>query len=229
MNLCKYCSAIDFEMLRNPTVAEVQSLNTVGDYPKDRYPYKAADSDQVSPAWSLGLQSRVDESSASCPLCNAIVGLLLQQPQIREDLHADGILDPHCVAEIRNCGRVHYHEGVSWNFASDVDLFILHRLGFCWRPLDPGESTSPGRVISSHAWERLVGCLQTYDHQTTIAQEIDPFSQNRQIPDHVLFSGRRRPAMLDTHLSAHWLHDCLANHGNACSSVQESSLLQRSG
>ncbi|KAM5352928.1 hypothetical protein ACJ41O_005650 [Fusarium nematophilum] len=52
--LCEFCNEIDFDMLRLPTVNEIQLLNA-GHLPADRYPYKFITSGPDSPTWSLGV------------------------------------------------------------------------------------------------------------------------------------------------------------------------------
>lgn len=225
-NLCHYCSHIEFERLRNPTVAELCLLNTKKDYHEDKYPYKNQDSLE----WSLGLQSRIDESSATCPFCHAVTRLLLQNHHILTSLHADGLPDPHCIAKIQPCALIYPPKNTSWKI--NKSAFWLHRITLRWRPLDPETLGTPGPGLIDRpkdAWKELAGSFQTYHRQTTIAQTENPFSHNREAPDHILFSGRKRPALLNTNICKNWLLDCLTNHKNGCGSVHQSGRVHHLG
>jgi hypothetical protein len=85
LGLCEYCSQIDFEMLRHPTVADIRLLNAGGE-PKDQYPYKYDESEQITRNTSLGLHSRIQLSSANCSLCSAVVEIHRRHPDILDSL-----------------------------------------------------------------------------------------------------------------------------------------------
>jgi len=222
-DLCEYCAEIDFEMLQNPTAADIRLLNA-GGVPKDQYPYKNEKSDQVDVRRSLGLHSRIEKSAAKCPLCAAVLKIHKQQPHVLDSLRTVGVVDPLCIASIAPSGRLLPPEGVTWRAlgTEDVGFFYLRQLSLEFRPPDAGEVVQPGALLDTSyiRWQRLTDCFQSYQGEDMSANGwLVPKEQDR-----TLFGGRKRPPMLDPKLPELWLHDCLTNHAGACGFTNESAV-----
>jgi hypothetical protein len=220
-SLCRYCAEIDFEMLRYPTIGDLQLLNAGGE-PKDQYPYKSETSDATEVRRSLGLHSRIEESAARCPFCRAVVEIHKQQPHVLDFLRAAGLPDPLCIATIGPSGRLFAPEGVTWKSKTNAqfDFFFLRRLSLQFRPLDEGEVVQPGHLEGAITrWQTLSGCFQSYQKEDMAADRWSVPDQ----PDRILYGGRKRPPNLDPKLPAMWLHDCLTNHGDTCSVANNDS------
>lgn len=226
-DLCDFCTEINFDMLRLPTVNEIQLLNA-GCRPPDQFPYKFDTSSEVGPSKNLGLVSRVQKSSGTCPFCSAVVEVLQQHPHVLDRLRNVGVVDPLCHVSIFPSGRLRAPEGVSWkptreDADTDTDFFYLRQLQLGFSPLQPGQRVQPGQL-----W--LVECFQLHHLETPVPQGDGASTRRRQDPDeleHILFGGRERPAMLDPKLLAHWLDDCLTHHTMTCGVTDESASTTR--
>jgi hypothetical protein len=75
MLLCEFCSKIDWECIRAPTVGELRELAAGRAVPR-RHPFmlKPPDWERVS-SWDLGTMARVLRSADACPLCDAVSGM----------------------------------------------------------------------------------------------------------------------------------------------------------
>jgi hypothetical protein len=227
LGLCEYCSQIDFEMLRHPTVADIRLLNAGGE-PKDQYPYKYDESEQITRNTSLGLHSRIQLSSANCSLCSAVVEIHRRHPDILDSLRAAGVVDPLCIAVTRWAGVLLAPDGTTWKMPRDgTDCFYLRQLSLDFRPLKEGETAQPGILSPDLAWRRLYDCFQTYQPDVGTAQggvsKTPEIWQTAGEPESILFGARKRPPMLDPKLLKSWLEHCLANHGDTCGSMAGSN------
>ncbi|KAJ0381736.1 hypothetical protein COL922a_013944 [Colletotrichum nupharicola] len=96
--LCEYCSLIDFSYLRNPTAAEIDSLNA-GERPtEDRFPLKFGQPIDGDPSWTLGRADRIRASADTCVFCKAVEEVLIQYEDELTKLEAVGLKDPLCYA-----------------------------------------------------------------------------------------------------------------------------------
>ncbi|KAF5872892.1 putative mitochondrial aaa atpase protein [Botrytis fragariae] len=111
MPLCEYCSAIEFEMLRCPTIEELMSLNIKSGIP-DTYPFKSSSHRRDRPKFSLGFQYRKDNRM--------------------RDLDSF-----ECVASIVACARVVPVKAIAWG--PECEFMHLYRIDLIWYPIGEGE------------------------------------------------------------------------------------------
>ena len=203
-NLCEYCALINFDVLYHPSRSELLGPRTSE---KKR---RRSDS-----CWSLGLQSRIDESSSSCPLCHAVCELLHQHPRIRNSWRHDGTAPraPVCLASIATAGSVRLPG------ASPRDRIDLKRVSLYWQERS-GQNILPGVVANLNTdsdMPRLVECFQACTPGLLRRLPLeDVFNEDGMLAEDLAFGGRLRPQILDPGLPAQWLSNCLANHGDAC-------------
>lgn len=225
-NLCDYCSQIDFEFLRNPTVQDLRDLNE-GQEKSGRMPFTWHDSEQLYPCYCLGLASRIVGES-SCHLCE-MISKVFEQTGMYQAVHHD----PVTIAFIAPCATFKSPLGTTWTSrgvrslhgpvaAEDDDYFYLRRLGLSFRPRNKDELLKPGPMtdIKNNDEQRstmLVECFQSCDRNPQSAEAGNLFEDNCLHPDAVAFGGRLRPTMIDSTLSARWLEECVSNHALACS------------
>ncbi len=148
-SLCEYCAEIDFEILRNPIIGDLQLLNAGGE-PTNQYPFKREPPEVANIQRNLGLHSRIEASAASCVFCNAIVQVHKQQPHVLGFMRDAGVLDPLCIATIGPAGRLLVPEGVTWQGlkTEEIDYDFLRRLSLEFRPLEAGEGVQPGVLLN---------------------------------------------------------------------------------
>lgn len=226
--LCEYCSHVDFSRFRHPTLAEIQSLNS-GDKPVgDRFPLKDSGSSKEDPYWSLGLVSRIWSSKGHCVFCKAVTTIMDQQPHIFSDLADAGLDDPLCYAHSPPTGVVQPAMGKIWRgiqAEGKIPEYSMRRLQLAFVSTDDNNGLNPGVVsIQRLSRRRQIDCLQVYDDQRpwTPADAEDIF-KHPQDPQAILFSGRKRPAMLDLRLPIQWLRHCQHNHDTSCGSTHGSN------
>jgi hypothetical protein len=225
-DLCDYCSQIDFEFLRNPTVQDLRDLNQ-GQERSGRMPFTTDDSEQLYPRYRLGLGSRIVKES-SCTLCKMVLQVLKQAGLWREPLwlkYDDPVID----AFIAPCGRFSSPLGTNWTSrgvrslhepvaAVDDDYFYFRRMGLTLRLKDENELVGPGQVTDlKGASTILAECIQPCDRNPPSIQVESLFEDERLPYDAVAFGGRHRPPMIDSRLPARWLKECISAHGSACS------------
>ncbi|KAK6607822.1 Mus7/MMS22 family protein (ATPase) [Botrytis cinerea] len=210
MPLCEYCSAIEFEMLRCPTIEELISLNTKAGVP-DCYPFKSSSHKRDRPKFSLGLHYRVRQSSSECPFCSAICDIVSDQKDNRmRDLDSF-----ECVASIVACARVVPVKAMAWG--PECEFMHLYRIDLIWYPIGEGEKTDqPGIRTDTETfpWYFINDAFQTYD-----AEVSDDGTSSRKGNQKVaVFSGRLRPKIIDIKRPAQWLKECQDNHAECSNS-----------
>ena len=203
-NLCQYCAHINFDLLYYPSGSELSDLRTSE---TRRHPSHSC--------WSLGLQSRIDESSSSCPLCHAICELLHQHPLVRDSWQHDStaLRAPVCIAYIETAGSLRLPSG------SPRDNVSLRRVSLYWKERSE-QNIDAGPVDKDHTFPntpQLVECFQACIPGVLGRPPLkDVFNEEENSPRDLAFGGRLRPEILDPGLPTQWLSDCLANHGDAC-------------
>ncbi|KAF9875072.1 tol protein-like protein [Colletotrichum karsti] len=227
--LCEYCSLIDFSYLRNPTAAEIKSLNA-GERPtEDRFPLKFGQPIDGDPSWTLGRTSRIHTSVATCAFCEAITEVLSQYEDELRKLADAGLEDPLCYATCDIAGALQPPQGTVWEGAQPGEKhpeFIMRRLAICFIPVSQGNmgGLKPGRVgFKENSWKRIFHCFQTYDaeRQPASSNVENFFGKVHDEPGDVLFAGRKRPGMVDTSLPIQWVKYCRENHTTSCGSAQD--------
>ncbi|TGO12283.1 hypothetical protein BTUL_0091g00280 [Botrytis tulipae] len=210
MPLCEYCSAIEFEMLRCPTIEELISLNVKSVIP-DSYPFKSSSHKRDRPKFSLGFQYRVRQSSSECPFCSAICDVLSDQKDNRmRDLDSF-----ECVASIVACARVVPVKAMAWG--PECEFMHLYRIDLIWYPIGEGEEIDkPGLRTDTETfpWYFINDAFQTYDLEV-----CDNDTGNGNVNHKAaVFSGRLRPEIIDVKLPAQWLRECQDNHAECSNS-----------
>ncbi|EGZ68528.1 HET-domain-containing protein [Neurospora tetrasperma FGSC 2509] len=188
--LCEYCAAIDFEQLRLPSSKDVGKLNE-GRPVEDIFPsidYSIWSTDR--PHWSLGTQSRIQRSAATCPFCRE-VSLVLETSGVRVKAPTVFEKDPICDVYFTEAGRVHAPPGVTWE-----------RVSLRWTV--PEKHPMPWYAN----YPKYEGVIELFECFQSIEMGIN---ERRS-----LFSGRERPALLDLELPRRWLRDCLDNNNGRC-------------
>lgn len=210
MPLCEYCSAIEFEMLRCPTIEELTSLNTKAGVP-DCYPFKSSSHKRDRPKFSLGLHYRVRQSSSECPFCSAICDIVSDQKDNRmRDLDSF-----ECVASIVACARVVPVKAMAWG--PKCEFMHLYRIDLIWYPIGEGEKTDqPGIRTDTETfpWYFINDAFQTYDAEVS-DDGTSSKKGNRKV---AVFSGRLRPKIIDIKRPAQWLKECQDNHAECSNS-----------
>lgn len=214
--LCEYCSAIDFEQLRLPSSRDVQKLNegqTIEPLfpPVIRY-YDAA------PTWSLGSQSRVERSAATCSFCRE-VSRVVETSGVRVTTPSVFEKDPICDVYFTESGSVLAPPGVTWkrcskNLISKLpfnherqwhqtwsDRLPYWRVSLRWTTPDHHGKAPVYRRLDPEVVE-LCECFQSIEAGVNERRN--------------LFSGRERSPLIKPEQPRRWLHDCLENH-NDCS------------
>lgn len=203
--LCEFCSCIEFETLSLPTRADLRLLSE-GQSPRKRGLYDDANNPNTY-MWSLGLQSRVNESATACRLCNAICLLL----QGRGTAVPHGLEEALCIAEVSVVGNLRPPKGEKWSLGKYVRL---RRLSLRWRKVQENETIEPGH-LSSRGEKRygaefqLPQCFQTC--RVGLGQEMSPL-------DHAdfVFGGRPVPSLINPETVLGWLRRCQKDHSNLC-------------
>ncbi|KAF5491796.1 hypothetical protein CGCS363_v011191 [Colletotrichum siamense] len=221
--LCEYCSLIDFSYLRNPTAAEIDSLNA-GERPtEDRFPLKFGQPIDGDPSWTLGRTSRIRASAATCVFCEAAKEVLDQYNDELRKLAGVGLTDPLCYATCDIAGALQPPKGTAWEGAQPGEAnpeFIMRRLAIYFIPFDDNTKNglNPGRVgFKEASWKRIFHCFQTYD--AAISQDsfnVKAFFGGTHDPGDILFVGRKRPSKVDMRLPIQWLKHCKENHASSC-------------
>ncbi|KAK3342425.1 heterokaryon incompatibility protein-domain-containing protein [Neurospora tetraspora] len=228
--LCEYCTAIDFEQLRLPSSKDVEGLNK--GQPIERiFPctnYNVYNDDR--PHWSLGTQSRIETSAATCSFCREVChvletsGVRVKAPSVFEK-------DPICDVYFTDAGCVEAPPGVTWKRYAPLETSLrefARKHEYLWRKLLPQKSPPSLRgpaftyprislrwtVPEKHempSWKRYPeyeGVIELFE----CFQSIEVGTKKRQS----LFSGRERPALIDLELPRRWLRDCLENDNDCC-------------
>ena len=176
-SLCEYCSLIDFEYLRAPTVEDLERINAGDPDVYGRFPFKADTSDQVGATWRLGRQSRVVESANTCRLCETIVKVLAESNLPKENamlFHSDPICEARSMWSARlspPSGGISYQK----KDGSSLPIFYLRRLSLRW--IEAVDSMQEiGEVLlatddPSHMSATLGAALQPCDQDSYV--EID--------------------------------------------------------
>ncbi|KAF3805925.1 hypothetical protein GCG54_00013599 [Colletotrichum gloeosporioides] len=217
--LCEYCSLIDFGYLRNPTAAEIDSLNAGGRPTEDRFPLKFGQPIDGDPSWTLGRTSRIRASAATCVFCEAVKDVLDQYNDELRKLAGVGLTDPLCYATCDIAGALQPPKGTIWEGAQPGEAnpeFIMRRLAIYFIPFGENSKNglNPGRVgFKEASWKRIFHCFQTYD----VARSQDSFNARTFFggthnPSDILFAGRTRPSKVDMRLPIQWVKHCKENH-----------------
>ncbi|KAF4825357.1 hypothetical protein CGCTS75_v009700 [Colletotrichum tropicale] len=225
--LCKYCSLIDFSYLRNPTAAEIDSLNA-GERPtEDRFPLKFGQPIDGDPSWTLGRVDRIRASADTCVFCKAVKEVLVQYEDELTKLEAVGLKDPLCYATCDIAGALQPRKGTAWEgaqFGEANPEFIMRRLAIYFIPFDPNSTngSKPGRVgFKEASWKRIFHCFQTYDAmRSRDSTSVQTFFERTNNPDEILFAGRKRPLRVDMSLPIQWVKHCNTNHASSCGPAQ---------
>lgn len=215
--LCEYCACIEFETLSLPSVADLQLLNQ-GQRPPSRGLFVDANNPNTC-MWSLGLQSRIEQSFKTCRLCSAVC-LLLQDraSQIPPDLAPSDIRNLLCIAEVSVVGTLRPPKGIKWT----VKYVRLRRLSLRWRELEEDEVAEPGQLSPRverrfEAKFRITQCFQACSPGITGQTRASLLEDSTLSPDKQLaFGGRFLPSMVDPDLPLCWLRRCRHEHGDLC-------------
>lgn len=210
--LCEYCSQISFAALSLPTAKELQVLRE-GQRPPSRELFEDANNNDTY-AWSLGLQSRVSESSRTCRLCKAICFALEKRSKGKTTASAapNGIEHLLCIAEIRWVGDLRPPIGKKW---ASLKAVRLRRLSIRWRQAQESDTLKP-EILSGRRERRfdteyqLPQCFQTCSvglkRETRVADG-----------NNFVFGGRLVPPAVDPEMVSYWLRRCRRHHIDICS------------
>ncbi|CAI0650764.1 unnamed protein product [Colletotrichum noveboracense] len=225
--LCEYCSLIDFSYLRNPTAAEIDSLNA-GERPtEDRFPLKFGQPIDGDPSWTLGRADRIRASADTCVFCKAVEEVLIQYEDELTKLEAVGLKDPLCYATCDIAGALQPPKATAWEGAQPGEAnpeFIMRRLAIYFIPFDENSTNglNPGRVgFKKASWKRIFRCFQTYDAaRSQDSFKVETFFGGPHNPGDIHFAGRKRPSKVDMHLPIQWVKHCKETHTSSCGSAQ---------
>ncbi|KAK3402267.1 heterokaryon incompatibility protein-domain-containing protein [Sordaria brevicollis] len=230
--LCEYCAAIDFEQLRLSSSKDVQELNE-GNPIEPQLPfiqYQVQRDDR--PHWSLGSQSRIESSAATCPFCREVCRVL-EVAEVREKVPDVFENDPICDVYFTLAGFIEAPPGVTWSrYQSSEKLLrqvaksfhkkVHHLLSLRAQMLnfsDPNVIPHPRislrwTVPEKHEmrWFQRYPISQGVIELFECFQSMDPVSKESK----GLFTGVERPALIDMELPRRWLRSCLENDGGPC-------------
>lgn len=194
VQLCHFCSQINFEALRNPLTSDIPALKQ-GRVDTSRHPFR----DRRDGAYRcalLGTFGELLQRSNICRLCRLIGETLTKYrgSQINTDdcCKAEAGLfgvyqDPF--------GKYYWTRRLSILVDSDVDAYSVggpkKSVYYAFQPCDVG-----------------AGSMNTVDNKL-----ITTDSDNR---DTMVFGGRKRPLQLDLQWVRRWINKCEVDHGEAC-------------
>ncbi|KAK1659971.1 hypothetical protein BDP55DRAFT_636456 [Colletotrichum godetiae] len=189
--LCEHCSLIDFEYLRHPTAAEIESLNTGQRPTEDRFPLKFGRPIDGDPSWTLGRTSRMNASAATL------------EDELKKLADA-GLMDPLCYATCDIAGALQPRKGTTWEWAQHGETnpeFIMRQLAIYFIPFDKNSSNGLKPVcvgFKEASWKGMFHCFQTYDAERPQgSSNVQNFFEKTIDPGDILFTGRKRPSKLD--------------------------------
>lgn len=225
--LCEYCSLIDLSYLRNPTAAEIDSLNA-GERPtEDRFPLKFGQPIDGDPSWTLGRANQICASADTCVFCKAVKEVLVEYEDELTKLEAVGLKDPLCYATCDIAGALQPPKGTAWEEAQPGEAnpeFVMRRLAIYFIPFDENSTNglNPGRVgFKEASWKRIFHCFQTYDAaRSQDSFNVETFFGGPHNSGEILFAGRKRPSKVDMRLPIQWVKHCKENHTSSCGSAQ---------
>lgn len=211
VNLCSFCKAIDFDFLRAPTAGQLRLLsagqNVTGQYPFKRQP-------EGSPTeWCLGTMKRIQQSSESCVLCEALLQLYHEIQAVEGPLSMDNVCNAVC--NHRSKFRPREINNISLALLEDFglkqpqDLLYTHRsMTIFWDNPIVKSDTAFGKRAYANYW------LSACD-----AQDSPPLMlfQDDSLPDSGLLLSRRpvEPRVQPKMLHA-WMGECLSKHETTC-------------
>ncbi|KAL0469438.1 heterokaryon incompatibility protein domain-containing protein [Neurospora intermedia] len=230
--LCEHCAAIDFEQLRLPSSKDVGKLNEgqpiEGIFPFIGYRYIIDD----RPHWSLGAQSRIQRSAATCPFCRE-VSLILETSGVQVKAPVIFEKDPICDVYFTNAGYVEAPPGVTWKryepFEALLRKFVQKawwKHQYLWHKSLPNKRP-PSLEFPGIPYPRIsLRWMVPEEHPMPPLKRyregvMEPFECFQSIEIGMkerggLFSGRERPALIDLELPRRWLRDCLDNDNDCC-------------
>ena len=206
-NLCDYCSKIDFEKLRLPTITDLRAIS-LGSIP-DRPPFKF----DYSPPIKLGSLSRMKEASSTCGLCAAICSLVEERPEFQRAMLIEGMEDPECFADF-NPGK--WFNPLQGEYKNR--RFFLYAIGLKW--YGSSDQARPGES----GWFTFDDCFQTRQEGPVVSfdQLQDKLESQQPIesqqPYCTQFGGLLRPPLINLGLPVSWLQTCRTQHGERCAS-----------
>lgn len=230
--LCEYCAAIDFEQLRLPSSKVVQELNK-GKPIEPRFPFIQYHVQRDGrPHWSLGTQSRIESSAATCPFCREVCRVF-EAAEVRAKVPDVFEKDPICDVYFTLAGYIEAPPGVTWSrYQSSEKLLrqvagrfhkkVYHLLSLRAQMLhfsDPSVIPHPRISLRWTVPEKHeMRWFQRYPISPGVIelfecfQSMDPVLKESQS----LFGGIERPALIDMDLPRRWLKVCLENDGDLC-------------
>lgn len=216
--LCSFCSSIEFDFLRVPTVGQLRHLLAGHDI-TGQFPFKR-NLDRSPLQWELGSMNRIQQSADLCDLCRVISEVFRHFQQAGEDLTSNMT----CTALLRFRGTF---KPVSISTISPTVLKYMgfeqsEDLSFSFRSLTIQWSDTA--ADSQTFWLRIVWanyCLHVYDPQYS-QSALALFNDEKISDDRLLLSGRIASPHVDLEMLRMWMEQCISKHGENCAATSTS-------
>ncbi|KAI1653446.1 hypothetical protein F4813DRAFT_393630 [Daldinia decipiens] len=190
--LCKFCSKINFEALRNPLISDLPALQK-GRADTTRHPFKDKRDDAHKPT-SLGTFGDILQRRKICRLCQ-VIGDALSRHTPGQLLETDV-----CDAETSFFGVYRDPQGKHYWIRR---LSILVEIG-----TDAYNIGGPKKS--------LFFAFQAYNIGAATLQVDGNFLDTQPSTNMMIFGGRRRPLQLDLQWVRRWINICGTDHGDSC-------------
>ena len=204
--LCQYCSRIDFDLLRGPTIEEINDI-VCG---KSRGGiFARGDDAKVEKKIDLGSLGDIRKRAARCSLCLLLLGIINRQGAVYKNgrsLDAESIF-------FRADPDLCYYGAISSPMRKGAGTeFIFRRLNL-----------TAHEVQSRDAIAYFNHLIQVCAIEQSSLPDIPHHGKQSQTSKH-LFGGRKRSLELDLNLVRKWMKICSQQHQTSCTKKRCPSL-----
>ncbi len=222
--LCRFCSSINFDLIRLPTAGELRQLSAGLDV-TGQYPFKRHLKGPIE--WQLGSMKRIQESASSCSLCACISSLYDEvqraKQHVTSDMVCNALLAIRGYFKPRNINNVAPSVLEYMGVKQPQDLaFSFRSLTITWSDAKAKSETFFSNVIyANHAFH-------AYDIQHS-ASPLTLFKDETIPDDGLLLCGRVTKPRIRPEIFHAWMGECTEKHGARCGTISATQFVVRTG
>ena len=220
VQLCVFCSKINWEYLRVPTVGQLHLLSTGHDISGVR-PFKREKLRLVDRTWALGSMDRILKCAVSCTLCDSISQLFNEinrsdPGRLAPGMGCSALLEPVFMDfRLADSSKIHPRviEAMAVRKAEDV-VFTLRAMTIEWW----SEDTPSIRFVAYK-------CITAFDPENPAGTESVLEGRDTIRDGMLVLCGRKSSPTALTDLLRYWIDKCRSTHQNcALQSLQARKL-----
>jgi hypothetical protein len=194
--LCEYCSKINFDALRCPSVSEITNLQR-GESTTETLFFKASKGEAAHNKTNLGFLSRIKQDAHHCRLCNLIWQTLMRYNPSQTSHLTSNSEDVTCLVDIE-------FYGIFWNPRDETKCHHIRRVSIITK------------IGDTNTNDDVHFAFQTCNKDVLSVQVDENFKDPRQNVDMLVFGGRKRPLEVNLQWLRRWIELCQHDHGKVC-------------